>query len=132
MKSGYPHPLGPGQPPHLCGAVNPPMPTLGDLGTQADDLSTRIQHLQTGIRNLRQLQDLTTTTEGDHPPHVTVDLATAEAELSALQQAVDDFELSLASRRLSWQQLGEPFWQAVRYGGLGLVGGWVLHWLVRG
>ncbi|MEB3289637.1 MAG: hypothetical protein VKI82_06955 [Leptolyngbya sp.] len=130
MKSGYPHRRGPSQPMSQCGALEPP--TLSDLDTQVDHLTTRIQHLQTGIRNLRQLQDLNEAAKGEDSPSAADELAAAQAEIAQLQQVVDDFELSLASHLLSWKHLQEPFWQAVRYGGLGLVMGWVLHWLVRG
>lgn len=137
------------------GALEPPSdrPPLEQLGTQAEQLEARLHHLRTGISNLLQLQRLANEAPEPSPPHTAADasvntsvnastdssstpspaadLATAQAELSRLQQAVDEFELHLASHLLSWQQLREPFWQSVRYGGLGLVGGWVLHWLVR-
>lgn len=86
-------------------------------------METRLHHLKTGIDNLRQLHRIS------DPP--VSDLGEAQADLQQLQQAVEDFEITLASHLLSWRQFQEPFWQAVRYGGLGLVGGWVLHWLVR-
>lgn len=131
MKSGYPHRRGhDGQPTPQGGDLEPP--TLSDLDTQADHLTIRIQHLKTGIHNLRQLQDLDEAAKADDSPNAAVELAAAQAELTQLQQAVDDFETSLASHLLSWNHIQEPFWQAVRYGGLGLVMGWVLHWLVRG
>jgi prefoldin subunit 5 len=101
-----------------------PEATLTDLSTQADQIEARIQHLKTGINNIRQLQSLSAV-----PP---TDLAEAQDELNQLQQTVEAFEATLASHLLSWSQLQEPFWQAVRYGGLGLVAGWMLHWLVRG
>ncbi len=132
MKFGYRQRYQPGPWPHSQrGALEPPAsepsPTLGDLGTQADHLEARIHHLKTGISNIRQLQSI-----AESPDQAEPQRAEAQAELNQLQQAVDEFEISLASHLLSWRQLQEPFWQAVRYGGLGLVGGWVLHWLVRG
>lgn len=120
---GHPHPS-------QRGALEPsdPIPTtdptLTDLGTQAEQIEVRLHHLKTGINNILQLQSVSAAP--------TDDLAEAQAELTQLQQAVDDFEVTLASHLLSWRQIQEPFWQAVRYGGLGLVAGWVLHWLVRG
>lgn len=106
----------------------PPEPAanLGDLAHQANDLEERVHHLKTGINNLLQLQQIQ---PDGNAPHT--DLHMAQAELAQLQQAVEEFELELASRTLSWSQLREPFWQAVRYGGLGIVLGWALHWLLR-
>lgn len=130
MKPGYRQMRGDHPHPSQRGALEPPDPdpmpeaTLTDLSTQADQIEARIQHLKTGINNIRQLQSLAAA-----PP---ADLAEAQDELNQLQQTVEEFEATLASHLLNWSQLQEPFWQAVRYGGLGLVGGWILHWLVRG
>ncbi|MEY3298473.1 MAG: hypothetical protein RLZZ597_1733 [Cyanobacteriota bacterium] len=124
------------------GALEPPAsdaPSLEHLSAQAEQLEERLHRLKTGITNLLHLQRLSAEASGHDPNDAatdptpaTADLATAQAEVRRLQQSVDEFELTLASHLLSWRQLQEPFWQAVRYGGLGLVGGWVLHWLVRG
>lgn len=132
MKLGYwqryrPKLLSHGQRGALEPPASEPSSTLDDLGTQAEQIEARIHHLKTGINNIRQLQNITDASDRGEAQR-----AEAQAELNQLQQAVDDFELSLASHLLSWKQFQEPFWQAVRYGGLGLVGGWVLHWLVRG
>ena len=112
------------------GAIDPesasnPEATMAELAHQAHDLETRIQHLKAGIHNLGQLEQAQT---HPAPPE---DRAIAQAELAQLQKAVDDFEVALASRVLGWQLFQEPFWQAVRYGGLGLVLGWLLHWLLQ-
>ncbi|QQE65843.1 hypothetical protein GFS31_25330 [Leptolyngbya sp. BL0902] len=118
------------------GALGSPTPepstTLDDLSTQADQLAARLQHLKTGINNIRHLQSLMAPIHSPDSQRPTTEREEAQAELNQLQQAVEEFEITLASHLLSWQQLREPFWQAIRYGGLGLVGGWVLHWLVRG
>lgn len=131
MKPGYRQMRGTPLSPSQRGALEPPNPTpdptLTDLSAQADQIEARLHHLKTGINNIRQLQSLSAP-----PPTDRTDLAEAQAELTQLQQAVEEFETTLASHLLSWTQLREPFWQAVRYGGLGLVGGWILHWLVRG
>lgn len=137
MKPGYRQRRG--SPPSIAaqqGALGPPTPesspTLDDLSTQAEQLEARIQRLKTGIANIRQLQSLTAPTDSTDPHRPAAERKEAQSDLSQLQRAVDDFEVTLASHLLSWDQLQEPFWQAVRYGGLGLVGGWLLHWLVRG
>jgi chromosome segregation ATPase len=49
-----------------------------------------------------------------------------QAELQQIQQQLDTIELNLESRLFTWDSLKEPFWQAVRFGGLGIVVGWIL------
>ncbi|MBW4623225.1 MAG: DUF2203 domain-containing protein [Cyanosarcina radialis HA8281-LM2] len=49
-----------------------------------------------------------------------------KAELKQIQSQLETIELNLESQLFSWGSLKEPFWQAVRFGGLGLVIGWVL------
>jgi hypothetical protein len=94
---------------------------------QLESLETRLSYLRNGLSNLIQLQQLQTAAEADRP-----DRQVLSQEVTQLQQAVDDFELELATQTLSWQPLREIFWQAVRFGGLGLVVGWGLAWLVMG
>lgn len=45
-----------------------------------------------------------------------------KTQLRHIQHELDNLEISLESRLLDWQ----PFWQAVRMGGLGIVIGWLL------
>lgn len=49
------------------------------------------------------------------------------AELDRIQQEIDEIDLALESRLFSWDGLKEVFWQAVRFGGLGMVLGWLLR-----
>lgn len=53
-----------------------------------------------------------------------------QTELQHIQQQIETLEVNLESRLISWIRVQEPFWQMVRFGGLGLVLGWVLHWLL--
>ncbi|HEY9607059.1 MAG TPA: DUF2203 domain-containing protein [Allocoleopsis sp.] len=46
-------------------------------------------------------------------------------ELNRIKQQLETIELNLESR-LFWGSLKEPFWQAVRFGGLGVILGWIL------
>lgn len=48
------------------------------------------------------------------------------AELRQIQQELDVLEVALESRLLNWGSFREVFWQAVRFGGLGVVIGWIL------
>ena len=47
-------------------------------------------------------------------------------EIKQLQEKIDELEVALESKLFSWQGLREVFWQAVRFGGLGVILGWVL------
>ncbi len=50
----------------------------------------------------------------------------AEMEIKQLRQQLEELEVALESQLFSWSGLREFFWQAVRFGGLGIVIGWVL------
>jgi len=49
-----------------------------------------------------------------------------QTELKQIKEQLATIELNLESRLFSWGSLREPFWQAVRFGGLGVVIGWML------
>ncbi|MEB3231419.1 MAG: hypothetical protein VKJ64_10445 [Leptolyngbyaceae bacterium] len=53
-----------------------------------------------------------------------------EEELNSLQNKLEEIELTLESQLFSWSSLKEPFWQIVRFGGVGIVIGWVLRSLM--
>ncbi len=47
-------------------------------------------------------------------------------ELKQIKAELEALELNLESNLLNWRSLREPFWQAIRFGGLGIVIGWIL------
>ena len=47
-------------------------------------------------------------------------------ELREIEQELETIELNLESSLFSWGSLKQPFWQAVRFGGLGILIGWML------
>lgn len=49
-----------------------------------------------------------------------------QAELKQIKQQLEDLEVALESQLFSWSGLKDVFWQAVRFGGLGIVVGWLL------
>ncbi len=59
------------------------------------------------------------------------DLSNLPAEdLAQMQDRIEALKVTLESHLLSWRQMQEPFWQVVRFVGLGIVIGWFLHlWL---
>ena len=48
-------------------------------------------------------------------------------ELEQIKAELETIELNLESRLFGWGSLKEPFWQAVRFGGIGVIIGWVLN-----
>jgi len=48
-------------------------------------------------------------------------------ELAQMQDRIEALKVTLESHLLSWREIQEPFWQIVRFGGLGLVVGWFLN-----
>ncbi|GAB4382847.1 MAG: hypothetical protein Kow00121_43720 [Elainellaceae cyanobacterium] len=49
-----------------------------------------------------------------------------QRDLKQVTQQLEELEVALESQLFSWSGLKEVFWQAIRFGGLGVVLGWVL------
>jgi hypothetical protein len=49
-----------------------------------------------------------------------------KAEFLQIQNQLQALEINLESRLFSWNSLREPFWQVIRFGGLGVIIGWLL------
>lgn len=55
-----------------------------------------------------------------------------QADLKKIQERLEELSYSLESQLLSWINFQRPFWQILRFGGLGLVLGWGLaFWALR-
>lgn len=100
---------------------------LGELTLALDQLEERLRHLRTGLLNLTQLQQIQEQLTA--PPEQLTGLT---EEVQHLQRRADELEMALTKQFFSWEALREPFWQAVRFGGLGLVVGWFLRAWVMG
>ncbi len=48
-------------------------------------------------------------------------------ELKQIQANLEAIELNLESELFSFSALKEPFWQAIRFGGIGIIIGWLLR-----
>lgn len=96
-------------------------PEFGPIHHRIADLEQRLQRLKTAVTNLEQLQQVETPN-----PAAEQDLHLSAEELQHLQIELDSFERELAAQLFSWEQIKEPFWQAVRFGGAGVLLGWVL------
>lgn len=49
-----------------------------------------------------------------------------KAELRQIQKQLELLDTNLESQLFSWRSLKKPFWQAVRFGGMGVIIGWIL------
>ncbi|NJP10839.1 MAG: hypothetical protein HC866_16315 [Leptolyngbyaceae cyanobacterium RU_5_1] len=52
------------------------------------------------------------------------------AELKQIQAQLDELEFNLESRLFTWGSLKEPFWQIIRFSGLGMILGWFLAFVL--
>ncbi len=53
-------------------------------------------------------------------------LSEIKAEFLQIQNQLQVLEINLESRLFSWSSVKEPFWQVIRFGGLGVIIGWLL------
>lgn len=82
-------------------------------------LKERYNQVQADRFRQRELQQRFKQLRHDKLPEV-------KAELKQIKQQLEVLELNLESQLFSWGSLKEPFWQAVRFGGLGVIIGWIL------
>ncbi|MGB0560585.1 MAG: hypothetical protein ACPGVO_02125 [Spirulinaceae cyanobacterium] len=91
---------------------------------QLQALKTRLGQVQADQARLAQLKDQAHHLQTHQPP-------AWKTELRHLSQEIEAIELNLESRLINWQSFRQPFWQVVRFGGLGFVLGWLLHGLTQ-
>ena len=94
------------------------------------ELRLRFEQVETSYRHQQYLQQQQQRAKQDlkqanaeQRPDVQQEL---KQELKRVQQQLDEVELALESRLFSWRSFREPFWQAVRFGGIGVILGWIL------
>jgi hypothetical protein len=86
-------------------------------------LKQRYTQVQTDQRRQAQLQQRLEELSQQQPNNRQPEM---KAEIRRIKQQLEVLEVNLESQLLSWNSLKEPFWQAVRFGGLGIVVGWIL------
>lgn len=86
-----------------------------------NDLKNRYMQIQQDEQTQAQLQERKEQLKREMQRSSTPEL---KAELTRLQTQIDELEVNLESKLFSWGSLREPFWQIVRFGGLGIVIGW--------
>jgi predicted RNase H-like nuclease (RuvC/YqgF family) len=101
-------------------ASSGPAASVTQLAQNLTALEQRLAALRRAVDNLIQLRQVQATLAGDQQ------VAEAATEIEELQRRADELEAELFSQVATWHQVKETFWQAVRFGGLGLVVGWLL------
>ncbi|WP_069789330.1 hypothetical protein A5482_011105 [Cyanobacterium sp. IPPAS B-1200] len=49
-----------------------------------------------------------------------------KTEINLINQQLEEIEVRLETQLFKWSSLNEPFWQIVRFGGFGIIIGWIL------
>jgi hypothetical protein len=96
---------------------------LADLERSLQELKTRYTQVQDDQQARSQLQASQASLQRQF---IQTPSPYLKAELKKLQGQLDELEFNLESRLFQWSSLKAPFWQIIRFGGLGLVLGWFL------
>jgi hypothetical protein len=120
------------QPPTSPSGANPNDPrdeddfatALAKVQTSLDELRQRHEQVMAAQEKRSELRAQYNRTQNELRRHRTQQL---QSELKTIQKQLEELEIVLESQLFSWSSLKEPFWMAVRFGGLGIVIGWVLR-----
>ncbi len=100
-------------------------------------LESALTQLESAVQAFRQRYETARSLQAAHA-QITEQLAEAETQpevsptdLAHLQQQLAQLEGQLDGLLFDWRSLLDPFWQAVRFGGLGILLGWLLHRLTQ-
>ena len=118
----------------------PKQPSDLNRETPGDDESEFIEALAAVERSLAAVKERYTQIQVDRQRQVELGhrreeirqsrrqnpLPQLKQELREIEKELETIELNLESRLFSWASIIEPFWQAVRFGGLGILIGWIL------
>ncbi len=96
--------------------------SLADVEQALIDLKQRYTQVQQDLGRQSELRRLEQIKQESRLPQL-------KTELRQIREQLEAIEINLESRLFSWGSLREPFWQAVRFGGLGVVVGWILKYL---
>ena len=97
---------------------------LNNAQSSLDKLRQRYAQINIAQEKRSELRVQYNRTQSELSRHRTKQL---QEELKSIKQKLDDLEIMLESQLFSWSSLKEPFWMAVRFGGLGILMGWALR-----
>lgn len=118
----------------------PQQPSELNRETPGDDESEFVQAIAAVERSLAAVKERYTQIQVDRQRQVELGhrreeirqskrqnpLPQLKKELREIEQELETIELNLESSLFSWGSIKQPFWQAVRFGGLGILIGWIL------
>lgn len=101
---------------------------VSELEKSFAKLKKRISQIQNDTQLRSQLEKQQQQLKQEHlnqaiPEPIKVELKRIDRELEIVEQ-------NLESRLLKWKDIIEPFWQALRFGGAGIILGWILKSLI--
>ena len=104
-----------------------------DLQIQEEQIRTQIQdvsddrNLKNNNQKIRRKPNSKNLNSGDLRSHSTPHKEELLKQLQELGEQLEQIEADLESRLLSWSSFREPFWQIVRFVGIGIIIGVVLR-----
>jgi predicted RNase H-like nuclease (RuvC/YqgF family) len=101
--------------------------SLVEIERSLQNLKDRYQQVKTDQKLRVELQEQYDRLQQSLQPANASEL---QPELKQIQSQIEALELNLESRLISESSLREIFWQVVRFGGLGLLIGWFLAFVV--
>lgn len=108
--------------------------SLDPIATEISAIETELAALKARYHQVQADEALRITLQAQHLDLSSLRPATpdTQAELKTLTTQLDELEMRLESRLLSWLGIRQYFWQLVRFGGVGLLLGWGLAYLTIG
>ncbi|TVQ43764.1 MAG: hypothetical protein EA365_11765 [Gloeocapsa sp. DLM2.Bin57] len=98
---------------------------IATVEASLSQLKQRYQQVERDQKRQQQLKELKQELKQQAKANNTEGII--RAELKHIEEEIINLELNLESRLWNWKELQEPFWQAVRYTGLGIIIGWILR-----
>ena len=97
---------------------------ISNLEVSLDKIKQRYQQikLDQGRKDelINRQQEIKQEIAANNPPD------SLKSELNYIKNELAEIEVRLESELFQWSHLSEPFWQAVRFVGIGIIIGWIL------
>jgi len=98
-----------------------------ELQQQQQQIRSQIQEdLSDRKHNNSKIRRKPNSNNGSSNPHSHSHKDTLHKQLQEISDRLEQIESDLESRLLSWSSFREPFWQIVRFGGIGVIIGVIL------
>lgn len=98
--------------------------TLAEIERSLEQFKSRYAQVKRDLDEQVELKGQLRQTQADYRREKTPAL---KQEVRQIQQRLEELEITLESQLVSWGWVRETFWQVVRFGGLGIVIGWLLR-----